>query len=228
MKLTPFYFNADMLEDGPATLFAVFRSVDGDVYVEYAEYLLECADRFAANFNDDNCLGNESIAFIKDCIGKALPTSTCVISEESGCILVDSEYSCAGYASMDALSHELSGNEMFEKTLDDISLACELGHVAYGVLIGGKVVSAAYTISPLSDDDVCEIGVETVKEHMGKGFACDCVRALSEYLSDLGKTVMYSYYADNAASSAVAEKCGFVKISEGFEIIVREGNYRAV
>ena len=69
-------------------------------------------------------------------------------------------------------------------------------------MIDGNIVSFA-------EENMGEIGVETISEYQNKGYAASNVAALAKYLTD--SNIKVSYYCDryNIASQRIAEKVGF-------------------
>ena len=69
----------------------------------------------------------------------------------------------------------------------------------------GVAVCASVRISP----EWHEAGVETVASQRGQGHACAVVNAWSQAVLDRGAQPLYTTTWDNAASQAVAARCGF-------------------
>ena len=228
MIFEPFYLPNEPFSQ-PATVFAVFRAADGECCVSYAQALEHVAENFAAQFSDASCLGQSAVEFAEKSALEYFEDISLTLSDDSGRIIADRCYApdLNRYAVLCACKPVLlCGNEQFSCDLLDIKAGVNAGHAAYGIIEVGEVVCAAYTLLPVAEEDECEIGVETVSAYAGKGFASGCVSALAKYLTSLNKTVLYSHYSDHKASAAIADKCGFVKISEGFEVIIekREDN----
>lgn len=69
---------------------------------------------------------------------------------------------------------------------------------------------------PYMQDDVREIGVNTLHEYRGKGYAKDsCIMCANEIINK-GKCPLWSTSVDNIASQHLAEKTGFIKLADVF------------
>jgi len=89
----------------------------------------------------------------------------------------------------------------------------------FGVFADGKLVSCADAPGmPFMVDKVQEIGIATLPEYRGKGYALDaCVTAARAHI-DGGKCPLWSAAWDNAASRNLAEKVGFEKYADAIMI----------
>jgi len=81
---------------------------------------------------------------------------------------------------------------------------------AFSVMIDGKPVSTAFTSA--RHDDKLEIGIETSKEHYGKGLAYLACAKLIEYCLDNNLEPVWSCRYENTASVKLSEKLGFSEI----------------
>ena len=81
---------------------------------------------------------------------------------------------------------------------------------AFSVMIDGKLVSTAFTSA--RHDDKLEIGIETSKEHYGKGLAYLACAKLVEYCLDNNLEPVWSCRYENTASVKLSEKLGFTEI----------------
>ncbi len=97
----------------------------------------------------------------------------------------------------------VQGGGTFVKTVDD------------------KIVSCADSPGmPYMADKVQEIGVATLPEYRGCGFALDvCVTAARKHIAS-GKCPVWSAAWDNAASHSLAEKVGFKKYADAIMLSV--------
>ncbi len=67
---------------------------------------------------------------------------------------------------------------------------------------------------PYMSDEVCEIGINTLPEYRGKGYATSvCKKCICEILRN-GKVPQWSTSVNNIASQRLAEKSGFVKLAD--------------
>ncbi|MGN1473695.1 MAG: GNAT family N-acetyltransferase, partial [Eubacteriales bacterium] len=120
----------------------------------------------------------------------------------------------------------------FPPDFSDIALGLTMGCEAYGVVERKSVLSAAYTFVPtsyLGDPlDGIEIGVETIENKRGRGYATAAVRALAADLTGRGFRVLFSYYTDNEPSRRIADAIGFCCHAVGFEIVLKGRNTHAL
>jgi len=70
-------------------------------------------------------------------------------------------------------------------------------------MIDGNIVSFA-------EENMGEIGVETIAEYQHRGYGASNVAALAKYCADINKKVFYYCDRYNIASQRIAEKVGFV------------------
>jgi RimJ/RimL family protein N-acetyltransferase len=61
-------------------------------------------------------------------------------------------------------------------------------------------------------DGACGIGIETVADHRGRGFAASTARRFLQHCDQWGVRAHWDAWADNPASIAVAERIGLTKI----------------
>ena len=80
---------------------------------------------------------------------------------------------------------------------------------AFSVMVNGKPASTAFT--SFRHDDKLEIGIETVKEHYGKGLAYLACAKLIEYCLDNNLEPVWSCRYENTASVNLSEKLGFIE-----------------
>lgn len=67
---------------------------------------------------------------------------------------------------------------------------------------------------PYMSDEVSEIGIHTLSEYRGRGYATSvCKKCIFEILRN-GKVPQWSTSAENIASQKLAEKSGFVKLAD--------------
>jgi len=88
-------------------------------------------------------------------------------------------------------------------------------HACVGVLDGDILVSCTDAPGmPYMSNEVQEVGINTLQEYRGKGFATDvCIRCVEEILEN-GKVPQWSTDINNIASQKLAEKVGFVKLAD--------------
>lgn len=84
----------------------------------------------------------------------------------------------------------------------------ELDHWAvFGCFDGDRLVSAASAI-PWNDSPVADLGVLTLTDARGKGYARAAVQAINRYSRQHGYEPQYRCQLDNHASVALAKACG--------------------
>ena len=94
-----------------------------------------------------------------------------------------------------------------EDDLDDAYV--ELDHwLVFGAIADGRIVAAA-SMYPWDDSTLADLGVITLPDVRGQGFARATVRAMSAEALRRGYEPQYRCQLDNAASIALAESAGF-------------------
>lgn len=94
-----------------------------------------------------------------------------------------------------------------EEDLDDAYV--ELDHwLVFGAIVDGRLVAAA-SMYPWDNSTLADLGVITLPEARGEGFARATVRAMSAEALRRGYEPQYRCQLDNAASIALAESAGF-------------------
>lgn len=83
--------------------------------------------------------------------------------------------------------------------------------VGFSLLSGGKLAATAF--SAYLRGDQLELGIETVPEFRGKGFAELVCRALIDWCIHNGYEPLWSCRFENTASYALAQKLGFEPVS---------------
>lgn len=88
-------------------------------------------------------------------------------------------------------------------------------HVCIGVYGDGMLVSCTDAPGvPYMEKEVCEIGINTLAEYRGRGYASvACRRCIGEILCR-GKVPLWSADICNRASRGLAEKVGFAELGE--------------
>ena len=109
---------------------------------------------------------------------------------------------CIKITSQDVLS------ELCENSGCDIELEGN-GDVIFAVVGDGRILSYAGVNDYTDDVNSLEINVETAENCRRCGYASAAASALCEHILCSGKKAAYKCSAENAASSALAEKCGF-------------------
>lgn len=78
----------------------------------------------------------------------------------------------------------------------------------FSIIDGGKIASTAY--SSFVHDDKLEIGIETMEEFRGKGYALAVSCALIDYCIENELEPVWSCRLNNAGSMYLAQKLGFI------------------
>ena len=93
----------------------------------------------------------------------------------------------------------------------------------HGIILDNKLVSATDTPDmPYMCESVQEIGINTVKEYWGKGYAREaCISLIHELLSR-NICPLWSTGIDNIASSRLAESVGFEKLADVFSVSIQD------
>ncbi len=87
----------------------------------------------------------------------------------------------------------------------------EADGVGFSLLSGGRLAATAFS-AYLSGDQL-ELGIETMPEFRGKGFAELVCAALIDWCGDHGYEPLWSCRFENVASYALAQKLGFEPVS---------------
>ena len=90
------------------------------------------------------------------------------------------------------------------------------GVVACAV-VSGKIVAIAHTSA--RTDHYADIGVFTLEEWRGKGFATAAAAIVAKRVQEAGQTPVWSTGEDNFASFRVAQKLGFTEVSRRTYVI---------
>ena len=83
-------------------------------------------------------------------------------------------------------------------------------------------VSCEAPIAAGEEGTPIEIGVETVPDYRGRGYATACVRALAAYLAARGYRTLYKCRKENVASACVARGAGLVKTGDFAYFVYRK------
>lgn len=82
----------------------------------------------------------------------------------------------------------------------------------YCIMDGENI--AAWAFSAAVSGGEIDIGVETAENYRGCGFAAAAAKMMIKYAFDAGKSPVWACHCNNTASKKLAEKIGFVKVSE--------------
>jgi len=85
----------------------------------------------------------------------------------------------------------------------------------FGVYIDGKLVSASDSPSmPYMNENLVEIGINTLPLYRNKGYAKTVIASMLSYLINSSKVPIASCASTNLASQKLLESTGFVKLAE--------------
>lgn len=99
--------------------------------------------------------------------------------------------------------------------LNEYYLNMVKGHLCCGVFINEMLVSCTDAPDiPYMQNEIQEIGVNTLEGYRGYGYATDaCITCIKEIIKN-GKCPQWSTTIDNIASQKLAEKAGFTKYAD--------------
>ena len=97
-------------------------------------------------------------------------------------------------------------------TLIDIDKRAQGSKAAVGGFLNGNMISVAST-SAENSESAMVVGVATVKEHRGKGYASAVVRALCQDCFERGKKYICLFY-DNPVAGRIYNRIGFKELGE--------------
>ena len=89
--------------------------------------------------------------------------------------------------------------------------------IAAGAVVDGNIVAIAHTYA--ETDLHADIGVSTVEQWRGKGFATAAASLVAREIQAKGKVPAWSCGEDNAASLRVAQKLGFTEVGRRTYVI---------
>lgn len=96
----------------------------------------------------------------------------------------------------------------------------DTAHLEYGVDLQDALIGFVNDCG--IEDEEIEIGYVIHPDHQGQGCATEAVRALLRELRDMGfRKVTAGYFAENAASRRVLEKCGMHETDAAEEEVYR-------
>lgn len=114
-------------------------------------------------------------------------------------------------------------DELENLTGYDFDSMNEYGHICYGTVIDGKIVSAACTNYPCDitgeDGLVAEMGTETAEEYRGRGYALSNCAALAAALLEHDFEVLYECEAHNDASVGLVKRLGGEEFAKNFCVV---------
>lgn len=90
--------------------------------------------------------------------------------------------------------------------------------IVAGAVVDGRVVAIAQ--SSAGSDRYADVGIHTLEQWRGRGFATTTARLVAESIQQAGKTPVWSTSAENLPSIRVAEKLGFAKIGERMFVVL--------
>ncbi len=98
-------------------------------------------------------------------------------------------------------------------------LLLEHGFAACAI-VGGEVVTIAQSYA--RTEKYADIGVATLSEYRGRGYATAAAFIVAQRLQDAGQTPVWSTGEDNIASQRIAEKLGFTEVGRRVYVILEK------
>ena len=99
--------------------------------------------------------------------------------------------------------------------LEDYFLNIATKGYVFGYYVGKKMVSATDAPEmPYMRDSVIEIGINTLPNYRGRGYAKIVIGAMIEFLMSIQKVPIVSVVSSNTASQKLNECVGFVKLAD--------------
>ena len=105
--------------------------------------------------------------------------------------------------------HQMKGTVVPAAFWDTAEDFCLKG-VGFSLYHHGRLASTAY--SAFCDDGLLEIGIETIKEYRGQGFARLVCAALIDYCLSHGYEPVWACRLENTGSYELAQRLGFVPL----------------
>ena len=209
------------------TVLSAFRTADGEIFIECEKRVAFVARRVADSLEKCGEFTPLLIAAAVDAARSFFSQKLDVVADPDSLRLIAdcSLDMLTAASSIDMPSAiRLTPDLDFPPDFSDIALGLTMGCEAYGVVERKSVLSAAYTFVPtsyLGDPlDGIEIGVETIENKRGRGYATAAVRALAADLTGRGFRVLFSYYTDNEPSRRIADAIGFCCHAVGFDFVL--------
>ncbi|MDE7364383.1 MAG: GNAT family N-acetyltransferase, partial [Ruminococcus sp.] len=113
------------------------------------------------------------------------------------------------------LFYKINGNVTPLFSWDNVSEFFEKGK-GYCIVNGENVAAWAFTAA-ISDEEI-DIGIETRAEYQHCGLGAIVSDKMIQYCFQQHKRPVWACHSNNIASQKLAEKVGFVKVSECFTI----------
>lgn len=104
----------------------------------------------------------------------------------------------------------------------DIEAMIEFGHICFGTVIDGKILSVVctnYPFDPEDEENEFEIGVETAEAVRGKGYALSNCAAVAKFLKENGRDVLYECEDSNIPSRKLIERLGGEEFARNFCVV---------
>lgn len=110
---------------------------------------------------------------------------------------------------------EAAPDELRRTGWPDLAAALDEAPVA-GAIAGGALVATAF--ASVLTPRFGEIGVATLPEHRGRGYATACASAAAAAVLAPGRTVLWTCDEAHAASLAIARRLGFTTLTRRFYV----------
>ncbi len=106
-------------------------------------------------------------------------------------------------------------------TTYDLPMTLEDGRIAFVAVAHQQIVAIACTDDTVEEADMtAEVGIETSLAHQGKGYATDCLIAISQYLHGRGITPYALALRDNPASHRTLAKAAYQGTGSFFNMVL--------
>lgn len=214
--------SADCGELNIAIPFRVCMKVGEDPEICVFPSLLKTAKEFGEKFEPDEMFGRAAMEWIRKKVTHfMLERMYAPVDDGQDCFLnyklekTNSEFILPSTR----ILTELNGLENLTEV--DLEAMNEFGHICFGTVIDGKIVSCACTNYPFDSEDDCgmEIGVETNENFRNNGFALSNCAALAQFIIEQGSYVLYECESSNLPSIKLIERLCGEKIAKNFCIV---------
>ncbi len=203
----------------------IFSPLNGEPEITVYSFCTNDAEEWFSRFSDD-LLSEEAVNYLKNRFS--------AIAEKIGYTYFESENELMNEfvflpqmqvqkTEIGIKVHKISSNAVLSEICRasgcDIEIADDGEDIVFAVVENGILMAYAGMNDVVYPDGSVEISVETAPNARRKGYGYACVSALTSHLNEKGITVRYKCSADNTASFALAEKCGFLFEGRRFSFV---------
>jgi hypothetical protein len=179
------------------------------------------AEEFVEKFNG-RFFSGEAIAWAVKAFGGFLTEHGFEIGEESEDYFINYRLEKTSDTAVQPFTRRIGRvGKLQNLTGYDIDALEQFECLCFATVIDGKIVSAACTNSPVTEDmeGGIEIGVETVPEFGGKGYGTSNAAALASELASRGCTALYECASRNTASMKLIAGLGGVEYAKNYYVV---------